>query len=60
MDEICMVLLARACGNGDFDPHVAEKSVRAVEKKQYKVLTNESKNICVMQNNKRLSRAQEE
>ena len=27
MDEICMLLLARAGGNGVFKPNVAEKSV---------------------------------
>ena len=32
MDEICMVLLARACGNGVFKPNVAEKSVYGVPK----------------------------
>ena len=32
MDEICMVLLARACGNGVFRPNVAEKSVLGVPK----------------------------
>ena len=32
MDEICMVLLARACGNGVFRPNVAEKSVFGVQK----------------------------
>ena len=32
MDEICMVLLARACGNGVFRPNVAEKSVLGVRK----------------------------
>ena len=32
MDEICMVLLARACGNGVFKPNVAEKSVFGVQK----------------------------
>ena len=34
MDEIYMVLLARACGNGDFRPNVAEKSVFGSEKLQ--------------------------
>ena len=32
MDEICMVLLARAYGNGVFRPNVAEKSVFGVPK----------------------------
>ena len=32
MDEICMVLLARACGNGVFRPNAAEKSVFGVQK----------------------------
>ena len=32
MDEICMVLLARACGNGFLRPNVAEKSVFGVPK----------------------------
>ena len=31
MDEIYMVLLARACGNGVFRPHVAEKSFFGVQ-----------------------------
>ena len=31
MDEIYMVLLARACGNGDFRPNVADKSVFRVQ-----------------------------
>ena len=32
MDEICMVLLARACGNGVFRQNLAEKSVFGVQK----------------------------
>ena len=32
MDDICMVLLARAGGNGVFKPNVAEKSVSGVPK----------------------------
>ena len=32
MDEICMVLLARACGNGVFRPNAVEKSVFGVQK----------------------------
>ena len=32
MDEVCMVLLARACGNGVFKPNVVEKSVLGVQK----------------------------
>ena len=32
MDEIYMVLLARACGNGDLKPNVAEKPVWGILK----------------------------
>ena len=32
MDEIYMVLLARACENDDLKPNVAEKSVLRVQK----------------------------
>ena len=32
MDEICTVLLARACGNKVFGPNVAEKSLFGVRK----------------------------